>query len=73
MPKFVLCHSDIHAGNVLLGGNETIYIVDWDDPIMAPKELSLNAGFDFPKSYGTLMTFVKIHLSSREKLVKKYY
>ncbi len=39
--KFVLCHSDIHAGNVLLNGNDTIYIVDWDDPIMAPKERDL--------------------------------
>lgn len=40
-PPFVLCHSDIHAGNVLLGENEKIYIVDWDDPIMAPKERDL--------------------------------
>lgn len=39
-PKFVLCHSDIHAGNVLMNEN-TIYIVDWDDPIMAPKERDL--------------------------------
>lgn len=38
---FVLCHSDIHAGNVLLSGAETIYIVDWDEPIMAPKERDL--------------------------------
>ena len=38
--KFVLCHSDIHAGNVLIAGNE-IYIVDWDEPIMAPKERDL--------------------------------
>lgn len=38
---FVLCHSDIHAGNVLLGGNDTLYIVDWDEPIMAPKERDL--------------------------------
>ncbi len=37
---FVLCHSDIHAGNVLIAGNE-IYIVDWDEPIMAPKERDL--------------------------------
>ncbi len=40
-PEFVLCHSDIHGGNVLLEGHDTIYIVDWDDPIMAPKERDL--------------------------------
>lgn len=40
-PPFVLCHSDIHGGNVLIDGNDTIYIVDWDDPIMAPKERDL--------------------------------
>ncbi len=39
--KFVLCHSDIHGGNVLIKGSNTIYIVDWDDPIMAPKERDL--------------------------------
>lgn len=40
-PKFVLCHSDIHGGNVLIDGNDIIYMVDWDDPIMAPKERDL--------------------------------
>ena len=40
-PKFVLCHSDIHGGNVLIDGNNAIYIVDWDEPIMAPKERDL--------------------------------
>lgn len=40
-PPFVLCHSDIHAGNVLMEGNTALYIVDWDDPIMAPKERDL--------------------------------
>lgn len=40
-PEFVLCHSDIHGGNVLIDGNGAIYIVDWDDPIMAPKERDL--------------------------------
>lgn len=39
--KFVLCHSDIHAGNVLINGTESLYIVDWDDPIVAPKERDL--------------------------------
>lgn len=40
-PEFVLCHSDIHGGNVLIDENDTVYIVDWDDPIMAPKERDL--------------------------------
>jgi len=39
--QFVLCHSDIHAGNVLLDGKQALYIVDWDDPILAPKERDL--------------------------------
>jgi spectinomycin phosphotransferase len=39
--EFVLCHSDIHGGNVLMDGNDIIYMVDWDDPIMAPKERDL--------------------------------
>lgn len=39
--KFVLCHADIHGGNVLIDKNNTLYIVDWDDPMMAPKERDL--------------------------------
>jgi spectinomycin phosphotransferase len=39
--QFVLCHSDIHGGNVLMNENDGLYIVDWDDPIMAPKERDL--------------------------------
>lgn len=35
---FVLCHSDIHGGNVLVSDKDALYIVDWDDPILAPKE-----------------------------------
>ena len=39
--QFVLCHSDLHGGNVLIDENDIIYIVDWDDPIIAPKERDL--------------------------------
>ena len=38
---FVLCHSDIHGGNVLIGNTGGLYVVDWDDPILAPKERDL--------------------------------
>jgi spectinomycin phosphotransferase len=38
---FILCHSDIHVGNLLIEKNAALYIVDWDNPIMAPKERDL--------------------------------
>jgi spectinomycin phosphotransferase len=40
-PEEVVCHSDLHAGNVLIDGSGTLYIVDWDAPIRAPKERDL--------------------------------
>lgn len=39
--EFVLCHSDIHGGNVLIDESGSLFIVDWDDPMMAPKERDL--------------------------------
>ena len=38
---FVLCHGDMHAGNILLQDSGDFFIVDWDAPIMAPKERDL--------------------------------
>ena len=40
-PEFVVCHSDLHAGNFLIANDGALYIVDWDDPILAPKERDL--------------------------------
>lgn len=39
--EFVLCHFDLHAGNVLLGEGDELAIVDWDNPLLAPKERDL--------------------------------
>jgi spectinomycin phosphotransferase len=39
--KLVLCHSDLHAGNLLIGAKDALSIVDWDNPRFAPKELDL--------------------------------
>lgn len=39
--EFVLCHSDVHAANLLLAEDGALYIVDWDNPILAPKERDL--------------------------------
>ncbi len=40
-PEFVLCHSDLHAGNLHLTSGGRLFIVDWDNPILAPKEHDL--------------------------------
>lgn len=37
----VLCHADIHTGNLLLDAQRNLYIVDWDQPVLAPKERDL--------------------------------
>lgn len=37
----VVCHADMHPGNVLLGADDELAIVDWDNPIFAPKERDL--------------------------------
>jgi spectinomycin phosphotransferase len=38
---FVLCHADIHAGNVFIDSAGRFYIVDWDTLILAPKARDL--------------------------------
>jgi spectinomycin phosphotransferase len=40
-PESIVCHSDIHAGNILIGTDGAFYMVDWDEPILAPKERDL--------------------------------
>jgi spectinomycin phosphotransferase len=40
-PELVLCHSDVHGRNILIGEAGELYIVDWDEPILAPKERDL--------------------------------
>jgi spectinomycin phosphotransferase len=39
--EFVLCHSDVHGANILISNSGDLYIVDWDNPILAPKERDL--------------------------------
>jgi spectinomycin phosphotransferase len=39
--EFVLCHADLHAGNLLISNQEAFFIVDWDSALLAPRECDL--------------------------------
>lgn len=38
---YVLCHADMHGWNLIVAKEDTLYIVDWDTLIFAPKERDL--------------------------------
>lgn len=37
----VLCHADLHTWNLLVDADQQLWIVDWDEAILAPKERDL--------------------------------
>jgi len=39
--ELVLCHTDIHGANILITESNDFYIIDWDNPLLAPKERDL--------------------------------
>lgn len=40
-PPMVLCHADMHTWNVMIDTADRLWIVDWDETIVAPKERDL--------------------------------
>jgi spectinomycin phosphotransferase len=34
----VICHADLHPGNILRTSSNDVFVIDWDDVILAPKE-----------------------------------
>ncbi len=38
---FVLCHGDLHLANVMLDSRDNLFVIDWDQPVLAPMERDL--------------------------------
>jgi spectinomycin phosphotransferase len=62
----VICHSDAHAWNLLIDAAGNVYIVDWDNPILAPKERDL-------MFIGAGLGFTGHSIESEEKLFYRGY
>lgn len=39
--QFVLCHTDIHGGNIMKTPQGRLYLVDWENMMLAPREADL--------------------------------
>jgi spectinomycin phosphotransferase len=39
--ELVVCHTDMHPGNLFIDKGGTLFIIDWDYPMLAPKERDL--------------------------------
>ncbi|MEH0844053.1 aminoglycoside phosphotransferase family protein [Micromonospora sp. CPCC 205711] len=37
----VVCHGDPHLGNLMLGAGGRVWLIDWDDAVLAPRERDL--------------------------------
>lgn len=40
-PPLVVCHADLHAWNVMVAEDGTLFVVDWDEVVLAPRERDL--------------------------------
>jgi spectinomycin phosphotransferase len=75
---FVLCHADLHTWNVLLDTAGQMWIVDWDETVLAPKERDLmfvvgGIGRDLVSPHETACFFEGYGDTSLDPLALTYY
>ena len=75
---FVLCHADVHTGNILVGNDSRIWIVDWDEVRRAPKERDLmfvigGLGADWTNAQAETMFFEGYGLPDINPRALAYY
>jgi len=67
---FVICHGDPTGGNILIDKDNKLYLVDWDNPILAPKERDLlffnNRMEPFMKGYAAIVGKVPIDFEAQQ-------
>ena len=77
-PPYVLCHADLHTWNVLLDTAGKMWIVDWDETVLAPKERDLmfivgGIGRDLVSPHETACFFEGYGGTTIEPLALVYY
>jgi spectinomycin phosphotransferase len=77
---FVLCHTDLHAGNVLLSArdDQELAIVDWDAPIFALKERDLmfiggGVGAIWDSAHEEALFYQGYHAADIDPVALSYY
>jgi Predicted choline kinase involved in LPS biosynthesis len=59
---FVVCYADLHPANVLRDNAGNVFIVDWDEVMMAPKErdfIFLNEASFYGLESNSITSFLK--------------
>jgi spectinomycin phosphotransferase len=74
----VLCHADLHTWNILLDTTQQMWIIDWDEVVLAPKERDLmfvvdGIGHDLVHPHETRCFFGGYEETSINPLALLYY
>ncbi|MDG4758403.1 aminoglycoside phosphotransferase family protein [Micromonospora sp. WMMD710] len=62
----VVCHGDPHLGNLLLGPEGRVWLIDWDDAVLAPPEC------DLMFVIGGVLAFAPISAEQQEAVLAGY-